>query len=79
LPEILKAEERVYRTNIAANIAAKENVAQLIRRDAGNCSPQDIEDLIEGMTRTFNDDIWKSEQQLAKNLEEQAHVAGQKS
>ena len=79
MPEILKAEERVYRTNIAANMAAKENVAQLIRRDAGKCSPQEIEDLIAGMTRTFDDDIWKTEQQLANNLEEQAQVAGRKS
>lgn len=75
-PEILKAEERVYRANIVANIAAKENVSQLIRRDAGKCSPQEIADLIEGMTRTFDDDIWKTEQQLANNLEEQARVAG---
>jgi hypothetical protein len=53
-PEILKAEERVYRANIAAHIAAKENVSQLIRRNAGKCSPQEIADLIEGMTRTFD-------------------------
>ena len=75
-PEVLKAEERVYRANIAANIAAKENVSQLIRRDAGKCSPQEIADLIEGMTRTFDDDIWKTQRQLANNLEEQARVAG---
>jgi hypothetical protein len=79
VPEILKAEEGVYRANIAANLAAKENVAQLIRRDAGKCSTQEIEDLIKGMTRTFDDDIWKTEQQLANNLEEQAQVADRKS
>lgn len=78
VPEILKAEERVYRTNIAANMAAKENVAQLIRRDAGKCSPQEIEDLIKGMTSTFDDEIWKTEQQLANNLEEQAQVASRR-
>ena len=79
VPEILKAEEAAYRANIAANIAAKENVAQMIRRDAGNCSPQEIAAPIEDMTRTFDDDIWKTEQQLATNLQEQAEVAGRKS
>lgn len=78
-PEILKAEERVYRANIAANIAAKEKVSQDIRRDAGNCPPQQVEELIEAATSTFDDDIWKNEQQLANNLEERAQVAGRKS
>ena len=57
-------------------MAAKEDVSQLIRRDAGKCSPKEIADLIEGMTRTFDDDIWKTEQQLANNLEEQAQLSG---
>jgi hypothetical protein len=47
--------------------------------NARKCSPQEIEDLIKGMTRTFDDDIWKTEQQLANNLEEQAQATGRKS
>ncbi len=74
-PSILKAEENVYRANIASNMAARANVSQLIRRDAGNCSPQEVEDFVEAATRTFDDDIWKTEQQLANNLEKQAQLS----
>lgn len=75
-PIILKAEENVYRANTASNKAAKASVSQLVRRDAGNCSPQQIEELLASMTRTFDDDIWKTEQQLANNLNEQAQLSG---
>jgi hypothetical protein len=78
-PEILKAEERVDRANIAANEAAKENVSQRIQRDAGNCPPQQIEELIERATSTFDDEIWKNEQQLADNLKKQAQMASRES
>jgi hypothetical protein len=74
-PNILKAEENVYHANIASNKAAKASVSQHIRRDAGNCSPQQIEELLASMTRTFDDDIWKTEQQLANNLNEQVQFS----
>jgi hypothetical protein len=73
-PSFLKAEENVLRAKIAGARAAKESIAQLIRRDAGKVSSLRIEEIVDTLTRTFDNDIWQAEQQLANNLEEQAGI-----
>jgi hypothetical protein len=35
---------------------------------------QRIEEIVATFTRTFDDDVWRAEQQLANNLEEQAQL-----
>lgn len=74
-PSILKAEEQVYRANIARHEAVKANVSHELRREAVNASPQQVEELVRMFTSTFDDDVRKIEQQLANNLEEQAHLS----
>ncbi len=72
VPAVLKAEEGVYRADIAANVKAKEELAAYIRGSAGNSSPQDIEELVRGATSNFENEIWRLEQQLADNLQKQS-------
>lgn len=74
VPSFLKAEEDVLRAKIAGARAAKENIAQLIRRDAGKVSTLKIEEIVDMFTLTFDDDVSQAEQQLANNLEEQARI-----
>jgi hypothetical protein len=74
VPSKLKAEESVLRAEIAGAIAARESVARLIRSDAGDLPLQRNEEIVATFTRTFDDDVWRAEQQLANNLEEQAQL-----
>ena len=74
VPSRLKAEENVLRAEIAGAIAAKDSIARLIRSDAGDLPLQRIEEIVARFTRTFDDDVWRAEQQLANNLEEQAQL-----
>ena len=74
VPAILKAEENVYRVDIAANTIVKDEIADYIRRDAGNSSPQDVEAFVKSATATFDNEIWKLGQQLADNLRKQSEI-----
>lgn len=74
VPSKLKAEDSVLRAQIAGAIAARESVPASIRRDAGDLPLHRIEEIVGTFTRTFDDDVWRAEQQLASNLEEQAQL-----
>ena len=62
-------EESVYLTQIESGEATKRHIAKHIASAVGTDSAETIAELTKLITRTFDKDIWKAEQQLADHRE----------